>query len=43
MTEPIKLSSDQIAGFTAVIQGDNRPVQPLDDRVIVTDRVGGES
>ena len=43
MTEPIQLSSDQIGAFTVLIQGNNRPVQPLNDRSIATDRVGGES
>ena len=43
MTQPIQLSSDQIGAFTALIQGNNRPVQPLNDRSIMTDRIGGES
>ena len=42
-TEPIQLSSEQIKAFTALITGNNRPVQPLNDRTVVTDRVGGES
>jgi carbonic anhydrase len=43
MTEPIQLSKDQIGAFTALVEGNNRPVQPLNDRTVVTDRVGGES
>ena len=43
MTEPIQLSSDQIGAFTALIEGNNRPLQPLNDRSIVTDRIAGES
>jgi carbonic anhydrase len=43
MTEPIQLSPDQIAAFTALIDGNNRPVQPLNDRSIVTDAVDTES
>ena len=43
MTSPIQLSSDQIGAFEALVQGNNRPVQPRNDRMIVTDRVGGES
>lgn len=42
-TEPIELSSEQIQAFTALITGNNRPVQPLNDRTVVTDRVDGES
>ena len=42
-TEPIALSSEQIQAFTALITGNNRPVQPLNDRTVVTDRVDGES
>ena len=33
----------QIGAFEALVQGNNRPVQPLNDRTVVTDRVGGES
>ncbi len=37
--EPIALSADQIAAFTSIFQGNNRPVQPLNDRTVVVDRV----
>ena len=37
--EPIALSADQIAAFTSIFQGNNRPVQPLNDRRIFVDRV----
>ncbi len=37
--EPITLSADQIAAFTAIFQGNNRPVQPLNDRTVFVDRV----
>jgi carbonic anhydrase len=43
LTAPIQLSTHQIAAFTELLEGNNRPVQPLNDRTIVTDRVGGES
>jgi carbonic anhydrase len=43
MTEAIQLSSDQIGAFRALIQGNNRPVQPLNGRPIETDRVGSAS
>ncbi len=43
MTTPIQLSTEQIGMFTALIEGNNRPVQPLNDRPVVTDRVGAES
>ncbi|NKB88817.1 MAG: hypothetical protein GKS06_11425 [Acidobacteria bacterium] len=39
MTEPIQLSGEQIGAFTALIEGNNRPVQPLNGRPIVTDQV----
>lgn len=32
---PINLSEDQIEAFRAIIDGNNRPVQPLNDRTIV--------
>jgi carbonic anhydrase len=38
-TEPVQLSAQQIATFRAVIDGNNRPTQPLNRRRIVTDRV----
>ncbi len=37
--EPIALSADQIAAFTSIFQGNNRPVQPLNDRTVFVDRV----
>jgi carbonic anhydrase len=39
MTTPIALSAAQIGQFTAIIRGNNRPVQPLNRRTIVTDGV----
>jgi carbonic anhydrase len=43
LTEPVPLSAQQIAAFRAVIDGNNRPTQPLNDRVIVTDRFADET
>jgi carbonic anhydrase len=40
MTTPIQLDAQQIAAFRAVINGNNRPVQPLNGRSVVTDQVG---
>ncbi|MCH8249590.1 MAG: carbonic anhydrase family protein [Proteobacteria bacterium] len=37
--EPIKLSADQIATFASIFSGNNRPVQPLNNRTVVLDRV----
>ncbi len=37
--EPIKLSADQIATFTSIFLGNNRPIQPLNDRTVFVDRV----
>jgi len=39
MTTPVELSAAQIAAFTAIIEANNRPVQPLNGRVVITDRV----
>jgi carbonic anhydrase len=39
MTTPIQLSSAQIGQFTALIRGNNRPVQALNGRSVVTDAV----
>lgn len=39
MTTPISLSATQIGQFTAIIKGNNRPVQPLNGRTVVTDKV----
>ncbi len=41
MIEPIELSAEQIAAFTAIISGNNRPVQTLGDRTVAVDRVEG--
>ncbi len=37
MTTPIQLSATQIGTFRAIIQGNNRPVQPLNGRIVLTD------
>jgi carbonic anhydrase len=39
LTTPIQMSADQIAAFRAVMNGNNRPVQPLNGRVVATDRI----
>jgi len=39
LANPIALSAEQIAAFRTVIQGNNRPTQPLNGRKIVTDKV----
>ena len=39
MTTPIQLSADQIRAFTQLIHDNNRPVQPLNGRSVVTDVV----
>jgi carbonic anhydrase len=39
MTTPIQLSAAQIGQFTALIKGNNRPVQALNGRSVVTDAV----
>ena len=39
MTTPVHLSAGQIAAFTTIIHGNNRPVQPLNGRVVATDLV----
>jgi carbonic anhydrase len=41
MTEPVELSADQIAAFTAAYEGNNRPVQPLNDRTVEMDTSEG--
>src|SRR3954468_11956166 len=41
MTTPIALSEPQIAAFTALFHGNNRPVQLLNGRPVLTDEVGG--
>jgi carbonic anhydrase len=37
MTEPVSLSADQIAAFIAAYEGNNRPLQPLNERKIELD------
>lgn len=39
MTTPIQLSSEQVGAFTRLIKGNNRPVQALNGRTILTDAV----
>ena len=39
MTTPIELASDQVAAFTRLIKDNNRPVQPLNGRTILTDAI----
>ncbi len=39
MTEPVQLSALQIGTFQNVMRGNNRPVQPLNGRKVVTDRI----
>jgi carbonic anhydrase len=39
MTTPIQLSADQIGVFRAIVNGNNRPTQPLNGRSVVTDHV----
>src|SRR4029453_8166505 len=40
MTTPIALSKAQIGAFTALFHGNNRPVQPLNGRPVLTDELG---
>jgi carbonic anhydrase len=37
MTTPIELSGEQLAAFTRLIKDNNRPVQTLNGRTILTD------
>ncbi|HEU4364601.1 MAG TPA: carbonic anhydrase family protein [Candidatus Krumholzibacteria bacterium] len=39
MATPIQLSTDQIGAFRNIINGNNRPVQPLNGRSVLTDHV----
>lgn len=39
MTKPVHLSSKQIAAFRNVVKGNNRPIQALGGRAVVSDRV----
>ncbi len=41
MTTPIALSKVQIGAFTTLFHGNNRPVQPLNGRFVLSDEVGG--
>ena len=40
LVESIELSAEQIAAFTALFSGNNRPAQPLGERTIAVDRIG---
>lgn len=37
MVEPIEMSEMQLAAFTHIFEGNNRPVQPLDGRTLIED------
>lgn len=37
MTTPIEMSEAQLAAFSAIVEANNRPVQPLGDRALVED------
>ena len=39
MTDAVQLSAQQISTFRNVMKGNNRPVQPLNGRKVVTDRI----
>jgi len=39
MKSPIQLSAKQIEKFTALVKGNNRPVQPLNNRITLTDAI----
>jgi carbonic anhydrase len=43
LTTPIELSPEQIGAFTRLISGNNRPVQPLNGRAVITDAVAVSS
>jgi carbonic anhydrase len=34
----VRLSAEQIQRFRAIIQGNDRPVQPLNGRIVATER-----
>ena len=37
METPVEMSAEQIAMFTAIFEGNNRPLQPLNDRALQLD------
>jgi carbonic anhydrase len=37
MVEPIEMSEAQLAAFTHIFEGNNRPVQPLEGRTLIED------
>lgn len=37
MQAPVEMSAEQIAAFTAIIEGNNRPLQPINDRTLQLD------
>jgi carbonic anhydrase len=37
MTTPVQMSADQIATFTKIVEGNNRPLQPLNGRTLAED------
>jgi carbonic anhydrase len=39
MKQPIQLSARQIEAFRSILDGNNRPVQPLNERVVSTDTI----
>lgn len=41
MSQPVELSAEQIAAFTAAYEGNNRPVQPLNGREVDVDASEG--
>jgi len=41
LTTPIEMSAKQIADFKAIIEDNNRPVQPLNDREVLEDTIDG--
>ena len=39
MTTPIQLSSEQVGAFTRLIKDNNRPIQRLNGRKVLTDAI----
>jgi carbonic anhydrase len=37
MTAPVQMSAAQLAAFTKIIDGNDRPVQPLGARTLIED------